>query len=386
MKKKLVITSDCFLPRWDGIARFLSQLIPQLRNEYEITCIVPEFEGEIKIQGVNIIRIPLLKIRFGDIFFSRFQYRKIKEIISKHDLIFNQTIGPIGMCSIIAASRLKKPVISYVHSIEWELASKSIKRFRRLISFLIKLIARRLYNKCNVLMVPSHDVEDLLYVNKVKSKKVVVKLGINTDLFAPDILKRSIRKQLEFDSRSFIIGFCGRIGREKDIPTLYKAFKILKKRYNNLKLLIVGSGIQKEIPDALRAKDQVRLTTLRGTLAAFTNEAVAKGKTPQDKLTDDEAIAVIRRLVKQRKDSIEQFEKGQRQDLADNEKLEMKVLEEFLPAQMSEEKIREIVLKKKEELNPTKEKLGIFMGAVMKDLRAGQADGAMVKRIVEELL
>jgi len=144
--------------------------------------------------------------------------------------------------------------------------------------------------------------------------------------------------------------------------------------------------IQKEIPDALRAKDQVRLTTLRGTLAAFTNEAVAKGKTPQDKLTDDEAIAVIRRLVKQRKDSIEQFEKGQRQDLADNEKLEMKVLEEFLPAQMSEEKIREIVLKKKEELNPTKEKLGIFMGAVMKDLRAGQADGAMVKRIVEELL
>src|SRR3989338_10728956 len=88
MKKKLVITSDCFLPRWDGIARFLSQLIPQLRNEYEITCIVPEFEGEIKIQGVNIIRIPLLKIRFGDIFFSRFQYRKIKEIISKHDLIF----------------------------------------------------------------------------------------------------------------------------------------------------------------------------------------------------------------------------------------------------------------------------------------------------------
>jgi len=143
--------------------------------------------------------------------------------------------------------------------------------------------------------------------------------------------------------------------------------------------------IQKEIPDALRAKDQVRLTTLRGTLAAFTNEAVAKGKTPQDKLTDDEAIAVIRRLVKQRKDSIEQFEKGQRQDLADNEKLEMKVLEEFLPAQMSEEKIREIVLKKKEELNPTKEKLGIFMGAVMKET-AGQADGAMVKRIVEEVL
>ena len=126
--------------------------------------------------------------------------------------------------------------------------------------------------------------------------------------------------------------------------------------------------IQEQIKDALRAKDQVRLTTLRGTLAAFTNEAVVKGRTPQDKLSDDEAIAVIRRLVKQRKDSIEQFEKGARQDLADIEKAEMKILEEFLPAQMSEEKIREIVLKKKEEMGLIdKSKMGIFMGAVMKD-------------------
>jgi len=147
-------------------------------------------------------------------------------------------------------------------------------------------------------------------------------------------------------------------------------------------------NISNQIKDALKAHDQVRLTTLRGTLAAFTNEAVAKGHTPQDKLTDDEAIAVIRRLVKQRKDSIEQFEKGGRQDLADNEKAEMKILEEFLPAQMSEEKIREIVLKKKEEMGVIdKSKMGIFIGAVMKDAAAaGGADGSMVKRIVEELL
>ena len=137
---------------------------------------------------------------------------------------------------------------------------------------------------------------------------------------------------------------------------------------------------------AMKARDTVRLGVIRGLLASFTNEAVAKKRKPDEELSDEDVLSVISRAVKQRKDSIEQFEKGQRQDLADNEKLEMKVLEEFLPAQMSEEKIREIVLKKKEELNPTKEKLGIFMGAVMKDLRAGQADGAMVKRIVEELL
>ncbi len=144
--------------------------------------------------------------------------------------------------------------------------------------------------------------------------------------------------------------------------------------------------IQNQIPIAMRAKDQVRLTTLRGILAAFTNESVALKRTPKDKLSDQEAVAVIRRLVKQRKDSIEQFEKGGRADLADNEKAELKVLEEFLPAQMSEEKIKEIVLKKKEEMGEIdKTKMGQFMGAVMKECK-GEADGALVKKIVEEIL
>lgn len=143
--------------------------------------------------------------------------------------------------------------------------------------------------------------------------------------------------------------------------------------------------IQNQIPEAMRAKDRVRLTTLRGVLAAFTNEAVALKRTPKDKLSDTEATAVIKRLVKQRKDSIEQFEKGGRADLAENEKAELKILEGYLPAQMSEEQVREIVLKKKEEMGADKSKMGIFMGAVIKEI-ADQADGALVKKVVEETL
>lgn len=143
--------------------------------------------------------------------------------------------------------------------------------------------------------------------------------------------------------------------------------------------------ITEQIKEALRAKDEVRLTTLRGVLAAFTNESVALKRKPQDKLTDAEATTVIRRLVKQRKDSIEQFEKGDRQDLAENEKAELKILEEFLPAQMPEDQIRKIVKEKIETLGATKEKIGILIGAVLKET-AGQADGTMVKRVVEELL
>ena len=139
--------------------------------------------------------------------------------------------------------------------------------------------------------------------------------------------------------------------------------------------------IQNQIVSAMRARDNIRLITLRGVSAAFTNELVSKGKKPNEILDDESALAVIRRLVKQRRDSIEQFEKGGRKELADNERAEMKILEEFLPAQMSEEKVREIIMN----LKATQNDKGKLIGAVMKET-AGQADGSMVKRIVEDLL
>jgi uncharacterized protein len=151
--------------------------------------------------------------------------------------------------------------------------------------------------------------------------------------------------------------------------------------------------IQNLIPDAMRAKDTVRLTTLRGVLSGFTNEAMNLGKKPQDKLADEEALVVIKRLVKQRKDSIEQFKKGGRQDLVENEEAELKILEEFLPTQMSEEEIRKIVKLKIEDLKSNsdasvgaiKPNVGLIVGAVMKEA-GGNADGALVKKIVEEIL
>ncbi|HYF10155.1 MAG TPA: GatB/YqeY domain-containing protein [Candidatus Paceibacterota bacterium] len=144
--------------------------------------------------------------------------------------------------------------------------------------------------------------------------------------------------------------------------------------------------IRTELTAAMRAKDSAKVTTLRGVLAAFTNELVAKGKKPTDSLTDDEQVAVVKRLVKQRRDSIEQFEKGGRQDLADTEKAELAILEGYLPASMPREEIRKVASALKEKLGVTdKSKMGVFMGAVMKELK-GAADGADVKVVVEELL
>ena len=143
--------------------------------------------------------------------------------------------------------------------------------------------------------------------------------------------------------------------------------------------------IRESLKEAMKARDAARLRTVRSILTAFTNELVATGKTPQDIITDDAGLSVIKRLAKQRKDSISQYEAASRNDLAEPEKEELVVLESYLPTLMSQEQIKPIAEAKKAELGVTdKSKLGVLVGAVMKEL-AGKADGADVKVVVESL-
>lgn len=144
-------------------------------------------------------------------------------------------------------------------------------------------------------------------------------------------------------------------------------------------------SIRAELKESMKAKDAIRLRTVRGMLTAFTNELVNTGKTPQDWLTDDQVLAVIKRQAKQRKESITQFEANARPELAIPEKEELAVLEGYLPQLMSQAEIRPVAEAKKAELGINdKSKLGVLVGAVMKEL-AGKADGGDVKEIVESL-
>ena len=144
--------------------------------------------------------------------------------------------------------------------------------------------------------------------------------------------------------------------------------------------------IKGQLKEALMAKEEVRLRTVRDMLTAFMNELVATGKKPQDILDDEGVIKVITRLSKQRKDSIEQFTKGGREDLAQTEKDELAILETYLPTMMSLDEIRPLVEEKIKELSITdKSKMGILLGALMRDLK-GKADGGDVKAVVESFL
>ncbi len=146
------------------------------------------------------------------------------------------------------------------------------------------------------------------------------------------------------------------------------------------------SDIKGELKEALKAKEATKLRTVRSMLTAFTNELVATGKTPQQELDDAGVLSVIKRLAKQRKESIIQFEAANRQDLADPEKEELLILEAYLPTLMSRDAIRPIAEAKIAEMGAAdKSKMGILVGSLMKDLQ-GKADGADVKAVVEEML
>jgi len=119
-------------------------------------------------------------------------------------------------------------------------------------------------------------------------------------------------------------------------------------------------------------------------VAAFTNELVAKNRKPSEILEDADVLVVIARLVKQRKDSIEQYKKGNRDDLVKEEEAELAILETYLPKMMDRSEVEKIAQAKKDELNIDATKKGMLMSALMKDLR-GKADGSIVKEVVDSL-
>lgn len=258
--KKLLIATDSFLPRWDGIARFLNEIIPKLSDDYDITVIAPGFKGKLKdFKNINIIRIPLSGIHVGDYTPAKFSIRKIIKAVKQADIVWTQTIGPIGMPAILTARFFRKPLVAYIHSLEWELFSKSISRkniFRNSISFFTKAATRYLYNKCNLLMVPSLEVAEILNWHNIRTKKRIVHLGTDTLKFRPADNKKAVKKKIGINIEHTVIGFSGRIGREKDIVTLYRAFLRLRKSYDNLILLVIGKGVQ-ELKLMLESKKDI---------------------------------------------------------------------------------------------------------------------------------
>jgi uncharacterized protein YqeY len=146
--------------------------------------------------------------------------------------------------------------------------------------------------------------------------------------------------------------------------------------------MVLREKIDADVKDALKSGAKDRLSTLRMLNAALKNKQIDKRR----QLTEEEVVETVRSLIKQRRDSIEQFAKGGRQDLVDKETAEIKVLETYLPQQLSREELEAMV----RDVVASTAALGAKdMGKVMKaliPLIGGRADGKLVSELVKNAL
>ena len=149
--------------------------------------------------------------------------------------------------------------------------------------------------------------------------------------------------------------------------------------------MLLTAQIRTDMTAAMKARDALRVDTLRGALSAFTNELVAKGRKPTEELADNDAITVLKRLAKQPKETPDVYTKGSRAELAEKELSELKILESYLPQMASREEIEKVARAKKEELGVVDASgAGKLTGVVMKEF-AGRADGNLVKEVLASL-
>lgn len=139
--------------------------------------------------------------------------------------------------------------------------------------------------------------------------------------------------------------------------------------------------ISTDLKEAMKAREQLRVETLRSALSAFSYRKIEAGR----ELEDADQIEVVRKLVKQRTDSIVEYEKGKRPELAAKEAAEREILVALLPAQKSADEIRPFVLSALAALAPGDRNQGNAMKAVMPKLK-GEADGGTIRQVVLEEL
>ncbi|WP_456436808.1 GatB/YqeY domain-containing protein [Desulfurobacterium sp.] len=138
----------------------------------------------------------------------------------------------------------------------------------------------------------------------------------------------------------------------------------------------------KDMKEAMKARDKVKLSTIRMINSLIKNAEIDK----RGELTDEEIVSLLQKYAKQRRESIELYEKGGRRDLVEKEKAELAIVESYLPEQMSEDEIRRIVEEAIAGTGASSPKdLGKVMKVVMPKVK-GKADGSVVNRIARELL
>lgn len=150
--------------------------------------------------------------------------------------------------------------------------------------------------------------------------------------------------------------------------------------------MAIKDQIMADLKQAMKDKEQDKLRVLRSLKSKLLEREISERKGGEGELSDEQTIEVLMKAAKQRKESIEQFEKGDRSDLADAEKGELEIINSYLPKMLSEKEVRDIAKEKIEEIGAEDmSDMGQVMGALMQELK-GKAEGSVVSKVVKEEL
>lgn len=141
--------------------------------------------------------------------------------------------------------------------------------------------------------------------------------------------------------------------------------------------------LSEDMKQAMKDKDKETLSVIRMVRASLQNESIKLGK---DELTEDEELTILSRELKQRKDSLQEFEAAGRDDLVEKTKKEIAILEPYMPAQISIDELKSLINETIQEIGASSMKdMGKVMGAIMPKVK-GKADGSQINKLVQESL
>lgn len=295
-KLKLLIVADTYYPKVDGTLKFIEEFMKRAQETFDISLLVPYYGTK---KGKNVAYVEVSKIwkvsGYANLKFSLSNLRKIKTAIQEADLVFIQGPAMISYLSIYYARKYNKKTFFYTHTISWELFEKFFPGIlKKLFYSIIKKISIALYNRCNEILVPYHELKELLEREGVRSEITIARLGVDIDLFNLSSDKKSSKKEMGLDPQKKIIGYVGRISKEKNIQLLLEAFQKLEDQ-ENLTLLLVGDGPEKQtrklkelknckvtgfvhnVQDYLKAMDIFIMPSLTETTSLATLEAMSSG-------------------------------------------------------------------------------------------------------------
>lgn len=296
-KPDLLLVSDTYYPKVDGVIRFIEEFVKRAKDDFELTLLVPKFEHQKNLPETKTILLETSKIikplpTYPSIKISLNNLRKIKRAVKESDIVFIQGPALASFLSIYYARRYHKRAVFYIHVISWELFEKSTSFLLSKFSNLFKKITVWMLNKCDLILLPYLSLKEEMRAEKIKAKMRTASLGIDINRFMPTRNKQESKRKLCLPEKT-IIGYVGRISKEKNTLILLNAFKKLNPE--KFFLLMVGDGdeeIVKEfkknknclvtgfvdkVEEYLKAMDIFVMPSLVETTSLATLEAMACG-------------------------------------------------------------------------------------------------------------